>query len=127
MSREKLLSKLLLSIQDFTYSCCCEAFDARRAFRKCLLSSTEAAKKTQDSSMESVLSRFGISDVMCDGRMILMPHPSAQEDGGAWPFDGRLGKLRYFGLSVMAASGAVAADLVQLVLPFPLNRTRRTL
>lgn len=68
-----------------------------------------------------MLLRFGISGVVCDGRMILMPRPSAQEDGGAWPFNGRLGKLRYLGLSVMAASGAVAADLVQLVLPFPIQ------
>jgi Proteolysis_6 C-terminal len=121
MSREKLLSKLLLSIQAFTYSCCSEAFEARRAFRKGLSSSSEVAKKSQDSSIESVLSRYGISGVVCDGRMVVMPHPSAEEDGGAWPFDGRLGKLRYFGLTVMAAAGAVAADLVQLVLGFPLQ------
>lgn len=121
MSREKLLSKLLLSIQAFTYSCCSEAFEARRAFRKSLFSSSDFAKKNQDSSVESVLSRFGMSGVACDGRMIVMPHPSAQEDGGVWPFDGRLGRLRYFALTVMAASGAVAADLVQLVLAFPLE------
>lgn len=121
MSREKLLSKLLLSIQAFTYSCCCEVFEAKRAFRRSLTNSSDVAKKSQDSSVEAVLSRFGITGVACDGRMIVMPHPSSQEDGGAWPFDGRLGKLRYFALTVMAASGAVAADLVQLVLPFPLH------
>lgn len=59
--------------------------------------------------------------MVCDGRMLMMPQPSAQEDGDAWPFDGRIGRLRYFALAVMAAAGAVAADLVQLVLPFPID------
>lgn len=121
MSREKLISKLLLSIQAFTYTCCSESFEARRTYRKCTSSSDEVAKKCQDSSVEAVISRFGISGVVCDGRLITMPHPSSQEDSGAWPFDGRLGKLRYFALTVMAASGAVAADLVHLVLSFPLQ------
>lgn len=70
--------------------------------------------------MESVLSKYGIGGVVCDGKLVVMPQPSAQEDGDAWPFDGRIGRLRYFALTVMAAAGAVAADLVQLVLPFPL-------
>ena len=119
MSREKLLSKLLLSIQAFTYSCCSEAFEARREYRKCMPSS-QVASLAQDSSVEAVLSRFGISGVVCDGRMIVMPEPSVEDDGGVRPFDGRVGRLRYFALTVMAAAGAVAADLVQLVLPFPL-------
>jgi hypothetical protein len=119
MSREKLMSKLLLSIQAFTYSCCSEAFEAKRAYRKCSLAASEVAKKGPDSGIESVLSRFGLRGLVCRGKMILMPQPSPHEDSDSWPFSGRLGKLRYLGLSVMAASGAVAADLVQLVLPFP--------
>ena len=75
----------------------------------------------KNSGIELVLSKFGISDVVCDGRMVMMPQPSAQEDGDAWPFDGRIGRLRYFALAVMAAAGAVAADLIQLVLPFPIE------
>ena len=74
-----------------------------------------------ESSFESVYSKFGISSVLCDGMLIIMPRPLAHEDDGYHPFNGRLGKLRYFGLAVMAAAGAVAADLVQLVLPFPLD------
>jgi hypothetical protein len=123
MSREKLMSKLLLSIQAFTYSCSSEAFEAKRSYRKSLnLLHSEVAKKNSDSGVESVRSRFGFRNLVCKGKMILMPIPSHDEDGESWPFDGRLGKLRYFGLTVMAASGAVAADLVQLVLPFPVTK-----
>jgi len=121
MSREKALSKLLLSIQAFTYSCCSEAFEARREYRKCMSSSSQVASKAQDSTVEAVLSKFGIAGVVCDGRMVVMPQTSAQEGDGAGPFDGRIGRLRYFALTVMAAAGAVVADLVQLVLPFPLE------
>ena len=116
------MSKLLLSIQAFTYSCSSEAFEAKRSYRKSLMLHTDVTKKSNDSSAESVRSRFGFRDLVCRGKMILMPIPSHDEDGDAWPFDGRLGKLRYFGLTVMAASGAVAADLVQLVLPFPFTK-----
>jgi hypothetical protein len=119
------MSKLLLAIQAFTYSCCSEAFEAKRAYRKSVLSPSDVAKKGHDSSLESVLSRFGLRGLVCHGKMILMPQPSPNEDGAAWPFDGRLGKLRYLGLTVMAASGAVAADLVQLVLPFPAHESER--
>lgn len=122
MSREKLMSKLLLSIQAFTYSCSSETFEAKRSYMKSLMLQPDVAKKNNDSSVESVLSRFGFRDLVCHGKMILMPMPSQDEDGDSWPFDGRLGKLRYFGLTVMAASGAVAADLVQLVLPFPFTK-----
>lgn len=71
--------------------------------------------------MDLVFSKFGIAGIACDGRLVILPRPSPVEDDGTQPFSGRLGKLRYFGLAVMAAAGAVAADLVQLVLPFPLE------
>jgi Proteolysis_6 C-terminal len=118
MSREKLLSKLLLSIQAFTYSCCCEAFEARRSFRRITYLSTRATKASPDITYSSVLSRFGIANVACDGKVIHMPIPTVEEEKSS-PFDGRLGKLRCLALTVMAAAGAVAADLVQLALPFP--------
>jgi hypothetical protein len=123
MSREKLLSKLFLSVQAFTYSCCCETFEAKRAYIKSALSSSTSTSTRQESSLESLLSRFGMVGVGCNGQIVLMPHPSADEDEGSQPFSGRLGKLRYFGLAVMAAAGAVAADLVQLALPFPLTES----
>jgi hypothetical protein len=123
MSREKLLSKLFLSVQAFTYSCCCETFEAKRAYIKSVLSSPTSASSRQESSLEALLSRFGMVGVGCSGQIVLMPHPSADEDEGSQPFSGRLGKLRYFGLAVMAAAGAVAADLVQLALSFPVTES----
>jgi len=118
MSREKILSKLLLSIQAFTYSCCCEAFEAKRAYRK----SAETASSTLDTGSDPVLSKFGIAGVTCGGDLIVMPRPSLEKDNGLQPFEGRIGKLRYLGLALLAASGAVAADLVQLAIAFPTER-----
>ena len=91
------MSKLLLSIQAFTYSFSSEAFEAKRSYRKSLTLQLDVAKKNNDSSIESVRSKFGFRDLVCKGKMILMPVPSPDEDGESWPFDGRLGKLRYFG------------------------------
>lgn len=92
--------------------------------RRQILSSQEVAGISSDSGgVEAIYSRFGISGVLCDGKLILMPRPSAIEDEGSQPFNGRMGRLRYLALAVMAAAGAVAADLVQLVLPFPQQET----
>jgi hypothetical protein len=125
LSREKLLSKLMMSVQAFTYSCSCEAYEVRRLLKKVTVSSNKVAGITSnDSNVDTIYSKFGISGVVCDGKLIIMPHPSAHEDEGGQPFNGRLGKLRYLGLAIMAAAGAVAADLVQLVLPFPLATTK---
>lgn len=125
MSREKLLSKLFLSIQAFTYSCCCETFEAKRTYLKSVLSSSTSASLRPDSSTDFVLSAFGIVGVACNGQLILMPHPRPDVDDGSHPFSGRLGKLRYLGLAVMAAAGPVAADLVQLALAFPIMTEMR--
>jgi hypothetical protein len=123
MSREKLLSKLLLTIQCFTYSVASESFEARRNYKKAFPMSSDSATFV-DSSSDSVLSRFGMSGVACDGMLVVLPEPSPDEDDGAQPFDGRLGKLRYFALAVMAAAGAVASDLVQLVIQFPAQKSQ---
>lgn len=111
-----------MTIQAFTYSCCCEASEARRAVRKHMLSSREVAGLSESSSLETICSKFGISGVLCDGKMVVIPHPSSSVDEGSQPFNGRIGRLRYLALATMAAAGAVAADLVQLVLSFPHNR-----
>ncbi len=122
LSREKLLSKLTMSMQAFTYSVCCEANEARRLAKKALGTSNKSAgMPREENNINLVFSKFGITGIACDGKLVLMPRPSSTEDDGAQPFSGRLGKLRYFGLALMAAAGAVAADLVQLVLPFPLE------
>jgi hypothetical protein len=85
-----------------------------------MLSSRDVAGLT-DASLDAICSKFGITGVLCDGKLVVMPYPSSKVDDGSQPFNGRLGRLRYLGLAVMAASGAVAADLVQLVLCFPYN------
>jgi hypothetical protein len=121
MSREKLLSKLFMSVQAFTYSCSCEGFEARRAHRKSLSFATPATKNHQESSASSVLSRYGMAGIDYDGNLILLPPPSCSKDDGLQPFDGRLGKLRYLGLAIASAAGAVSADLVQLALSFPVE------
>jgi hypothetical protein len=109
-----------MSIQAFTYSSCCEVYEARRLIRKSsVLGANGALPNEQDK--ERILSRYGISEIICNGQLILMPRPIASQDDGGQPFNGRLGKLRYFGLAVMAAAGAVAADIVQLVLAFPVT------
>jgi hypothetical protein len=112
LSREKLLSKLLTSIQAFSYSCCAEAFEVKRLLKK--------EKDSGDGSVQTLLSKFGITGLGCDDNLIVMPPPNPDLEDGSQPFDGRLGKLRYLGLAVMAAAGAVSADLVQLVLSLPL-------
>ncbi|KAL3922278.1 MAG: hypothetical protein SGILL_002291 [Bacillariaceae sp.] len=126
LSREKILSKLMMSIQAFTYTTCSEANEARRLTSKIKVTDIPSAAampppSTDEQDIRSIFSKYGISNIVCNGKVIVMPRPSAGEDDGTQPFNGRLGRLRYLGLAVMAAAGAVAADLVQLVLAFPLK------
>jgi len=123
LSREKLLSKLMMSIQSLTYSVCCEANEARRLTKKATITSTKyvGSSSSENISINAIFSKYGITNILCNGQLIIFPQPSATEDDGFQPFNGRLGRLRYVGLAVMAAAGAVAADLVQLVLGFPLQ------
>ena len=110
-----------MSVQAFSYSCCCESREAKRLLRREAASRAEAAGLEQNSeTLQSIYSTYGISGVACNGKLVLLPVPSTENEG-TQPFNGRLGKLRYFGLAVMAAAGAVSADLVQLVLSFPVN------
>ena len=96
LSREKLISKLLLSIQSFTYSVCAEAADVRHRLKKGYKAST----------------MYGVHSFSINGELVLMP----MADGAA-TFDGRLGKLRYFALSIMTACSALAHEIINLVLP----------
>ena len=126
ISREKVLSQLLKSIECLTYSVCCESFEARRRIadsRETTDHLVAAMPTTGDGTLKSILSKFGIQGSVCDGQLILMPPPSSTEDHGSQPFNGRFGRLRYLALALMAAAGAVGPDLVQLVLQFP-SKTR---
>ena len=120
LSREQFMAQLLMSIQSFTYSACCEAFEARRNIRdKSDGTSTSKVAAMPSDTLKPVYSKFGICGTVCNGQLILLPPPSSTEDEGSQPFNGRFGRLRNFGLVMMAAAGAVGPDLVQVVLPFP--------
>jgi len=108
LSGEKLVSKLLFSIQAFTYTCCSEGAEARRLLRD-----------SKASDMPSLLSKFGISGLSLDGNLLLLPKPKPSGDDGFQPFDGRLGKLRYLGLALMVATSPVSMEVVQLCISFP--------
>ena len=110
LSREKLISKLLFSIQAFTYSCCSEASEARA-----ILHDSPA------SDIPSILSKFGIGRVLLGGDLLLLSEPNQLADDGFQPFDGRLGKLRYLGLALMVATSPVSKEVVQLCMSFPVR------
>ena len=97
LSREKLISKLLLSIQAFTYSICAEAADIRHRANR---------------GDQSFYTTYGIQSIAISNSLIIMPTAEGEES-----FHGRLGKLRHLGLSIMAASSALASEIIQLVLP----------
>ena len=107
LSKEKMVSKLLYSIQAFTYSCCSESSDCRRLLRS----------KPVDTS--SIYSKFGVGKAVIENNLLLLPRAELSVDGGFQPFDGRLGKTRYMGLALMAAASPVAKEIVQLCIPLP--------
>ena len=112
LSKEKMISKVLYSIQAFTYSCCSESSDCRRLLRS----------KSVDKS--SMYSKFGIREAALEDNLLLLPKADSSTDGGFQPFDGKLGKTRYMGLALMAAASPVAKEIVQLCMPFPFDSYR---
>ena len=110
LSREKLVSKVLFSIQAFVYSCCTETAEARRLLRD----SPECEKP-------SLLTKFGIAKVLLGGDLLLFPEANSSAEEGYQPFDGRLGKLRYLGLALMVATSPVSKEVTQLCISFPGN------
>jgi len=110
-SREKLISKLLFSIQAFTYTCCSEGAEARQVLR------TSSA-----SDRPSLISRLGIAKVELGGELMLFPEAKPTLDDGFQPFDGRLGKLRYLALALMVATSPVAKEVIQLCMLFPFEK-----
>ena len=108
LSREKLVSKVLFSIQAFVYSCCTETAEARRLLRD----SPECEKP-------SLLTKFGIAKVLLGGDLLLFPEANSSAEEGYQPFDGRLGKLRYLSLALMVATSPVSIEVTQLCMSFP--------
>ena len=110
LSREKLISKQLLSIQALTYTCCSEAIECNRL-----------ARESTSANLETVLAKFGVKRFVCNGNFIIMPMPSVGD--GTQLFDGKIGRLRYFALPVLVATSPLARELVHICmdLPVPFN------
>lgn len=113
LAREKLICKLLLSIQAFTYSCCSEGAETLRLRKK------QAFEDSANLEAKSaLLSKFGVADILHES-MVLLPEAMPDQDEGGQLFNGRIGKLRYFALSIMVATSAVSREIAQLALAFP--------
>jgi len=109
LSKEKLLSRLLLSVQAFTYTCCSEATEIRR----------RTGQECED--QERMYSKFGVYSVEFDGKLVVLPEPSSTEDDGHQPFRGRFGKLRHLALSIMVAASSISQEIVQNLLDLPVQ------
>lgn len=75
-------------------------------------------KESTPTHEQSHLSKFGVGKVSLGGELLLLPEANPSVDDGFQPFDGRLGKMRYLGLALMAAASPVTKEIVQLCI-FP--------
>ena len=72
--------------------------------------------------MSALFSKFGVADILQEN-MVLLPDAMPEQDEGGQLFNGRIGKLRYFALSIMVATSAVSREIAQLALAFPTEET----
>jgi hypothetical protein len=107
LSREKLVSRHLQTIQSFTYSCCSE-------FSECL----RLSKRHSDPNQENLFSKYGIQSIVCNGEFIAMPYDNTIQDGSE-VFDGKIGRLRYLALPLLYTSGSLAREIVHLLMNMP--------
>lgn len=107
LSREKLVSRHLQTIQSFTYSCCSELSECLRLF-----------KRHSDPNKEHLFAKYGIQRIDCDGDFIVLPCGDNIQDGSQ-VFDGKIGRLRYVALPLLYTSGSLAREIVQLVMNMP--------
>lgn len=68
--------------------------------------------------MSALFSKFGVADILHEN-MVLLPDAMPEQDEGGQLFNGRIGKLRYFALSIMVATSAVSREIAHLALAFP--------
>ena len=108
LSREKLISKVFQTIQTLTYSCCSDELECKRQAKLCL-----------SSESVNVKTKYGITKTVCDGNLVILPKPVITNEGGKNLFAGKIGRLRYFALSVMIATSPLSREVVQLSLAFP--------
>uniref|UniRef100_A0A7S1FYU0 E3 ubiquitin-protein ligase n=1 Tax=Corethron hystrix TaxID=216773 RepID=A0A7S1FYU0_9STRA len=107
---EQLFSKLLESVQSFTYSCCAEAANIRRIYST-YLSTTNSTDSTAESSQNIC---GGVQQFRAGGKLIVMKQ-SSTADKELFCFEGCLGKLRYYGLCLAAAAAPCSDLMVQMV------------
>lgn len=107
LSKEKLISKLFLTIQTLTYSCCSEELECKRQ------------SKLSSSSQRELAAKFGIGKIVCNGNLIVLPNHLAHVGGYRELFRGKIGRLRHFALAVMIATSPLSHEVVQLSLAFP--------
>ena len=69
-------------------------------------------------AMSALFSKFGVADILHEN-MVLLPDAMPEQDEGGQLFNGRIGKLRCFALSIMVATSAVSREIAQLALAFP--------
>jgi len=122
LSRERLLSKLLQSIQSFTYSCAAEEVECKRLGKK-----AASLDDTSNPLLSDILSKYGVHKFTFGGRFLILSALEGNDDveGGVsqYVFGGRIGRLRYLGLAIMAATGVVSNEIIQLTLDLPTTAT----
>lgn len=105
LSREKLISKHLLTIQALAYSCCSEIMECVRL-----------AKNSTASNLESICAKFGVDRFTCNGRFLILPPSSGK---GMQLFDGKIGRLRYLALALMVGSSPISREIVHMNMNLP--------
>lgn len=78
-----------------------------------------AKSKCELAELPGILSQFGIEKALYTGNLFLFPKALSTVDGGSQPFNGRLGKLRYFGLALMVSCSPLSSEIIQLCISFP--------
>lgn len=118
LSRERLISKLLQSIQSFTYSCCAEEVECKR-----LGKNASSLDDTSNPLVSDIFSKYGVHKFAYGGRFLILSALKDEDGGPSQPsqfvFDGRIGRLRYLALAIMAATGVVSREIIQLSLDLP--------
>ena len=78
-----------------------------------------SSSNTQDLSIDKLYLKYGVRRLICEGNLIVLPSPFSSKDGKCQLFDGRIGKLKYYAIAIMAATSALSREIVHLAFDFP--------